>query len=353
MTPRLLGNAALRFEHFEDFGNVAIWKLAGRFRVTENLNLRASLGTGFRAPTPGQMSTTNVSTRIGGDGTPRAEGLFPATHPAAALFGALPLEAETSRSVTAGIALDLPFAWPATVTVDCYRIDLDDRITLSSQFPVGPAEAAELVALGVPGANDIAQVRFFVNDVRTRTQGVDVVANWQLGGAPRRCIRRGGGELQSYAHAGPWPLPVRRIPNTTSNTACRRCAEPSPLAMPGGRSMAWCACAGSASTATRRPRGSNASSTSGAKPCWTPRPGGRGARRFAFKSAPRTCSTPTRTKPPTRPAAAWCIGAIRSCPGKGAWCTRSSKPGAESPDQSSPTATASRSLACRKSSMNS
>ena len=183
LTPRLLGNAALRVEHFEDFGNVAIWKLAGRFRLTESLNLRASLGTGFRAPTPGQMSTTNVSTRIGGDGTPRAEGLFPATHPAAALFGALPLEAETSRSVTAGVALDLPFAWPATLTVDCYRIDLDDRITLSSQFPVGAAEAAELVALGVPGANDIAQVRFFVNDVRTRTQGVDVVANWQLGGA--------------------------------------------------------------------------------------------------------------------------------------------------------------------------
>ena len=184
LTDRWLGNAALRVERFEDFGQVAIWKLASRYRLTERLNLRASLGTGFRAPTPGQISTTNVSTRIGGDGSPRAEGLFPATHPAAALFGALPLTAETSRSATAGIALDVPSERAAmTFTVDYYHIRLEDRITLSSQFPVGPAEASQLAALGVPGASDIAQVRFFVNDVRTRTQGMDVVANWQFGGA--------------------------------------------------------------------------------------------------------------------------------------------------------------------------
>ena len=184
LSERWLGNAAVRYESFEDFGHVAIWKLASRFRLSENLNLRASYGTGFRAPTPGQISTTNVSTRIGGDGTPRAEGLFPATHPAAALFGAKPLDAETSHSATAGLALDLFSDWVATtLTVDYYRIFLDHRITLSSQFPVGPDEASELAALGVPGASDIAQVRFFVNDVRTRTQGVDVVANWQFSGA--------------------------------------------------------------------------------------------------------------------------------------------------------------------------
>ena len=184
VTERWLGNAAVRYESFEDFGHVAIWKLASRFRLSESVNLRASYGTGFRAPTPGQISTTNVSTRIGGDGTPRAEGLFPATHPAAALFGARPLDAETSHSAAAGITVDLLADWVATtLTADYYRISLDHRITLSSQFQVGPEEASELEALGVPGASDIAQVRFFVNDVRTRTQGVDVVANLQFSGA--------------------------------------------------------------------------------------------------------------------------------------------------------------------------
>ena len=180
---RWLANFALRYERFEDFGRVVIGKLASRLRVSDAVNLRGAVGTGFRAPTPGQISTTNVSTRIAPDGVPVAEGLFPATHPASALFGAKPLDAETSRSFSVGIAAQ----WDRLdLTLDHYRIDLDDRITLSSPFSVGEAEKANLLALGLPGASDIAQVRFFVNDVRTRTQGVDVVANWRFGGALRR-----------------------------------------------------------------------------------------------------------------------------------------------------------------------
>ena len=179
VSPRWLANVALRHERFDDFGHVLIGKLASRFRVTDTVNVRAAFGTGFRAPTPGQISTTNVATRIAADGTPVAEGLFPATHPASALFGARPLEAETSRSFSFGAAA----TWEGfTLTVDHYHIDLDHRITLSSPFLVGAAEQAQLVALGVPGASDIARVRFFVNDVRTRTHGVDVVANWRLDG---------------------------------------------------------------------------------------------------------------------------------------------------------------------------
>lgn len=180
LTTNLLANAAVRFEHFEDFGNVAIWKLAARYQTAAGVTFRGSLGTGFRAPTPGQISTTNVSTRIGGDGTPQAEGLFPATHPAAALFGARPLTAETSRSATAGVAATLG---ELTLTVDAYRIVLADRITLSSPFAVGPSERAQLAALGVPGASDVSRVRFFVNDIETRTQGLDVVASWRPLGA--------------------------------------------------------------------------------------------------------------------------------------------------------------------------
>ena len=191
----LLANAAARFERFSDspFGDVATWKLAGRYRISESTNLRGSIGTGFRAPTPGQISTTNVSTRIDPEGFPRAEGIFPSHHPAAGLFGGRPLDAEHARSLTFGVA-----ARPAdgmTVTLDAYRIRLDDRIVLSSQFAVGAPEAARLAALGVPGANDIAQVRFFTNDVATRTRGVDLVAAWTFG------TRRGTTSLQAAVNA--------------------------------------------------------------------------------------------------------------------------------------------------------
>lgn len=175
LTLRWLANLAVRYEDYSDFGDVGIWKLATRYSLTDSVNLRASLGTGFRAPTPGQLATTNVSTRIDPNGFPQAEGVFPSTHPAAALFGGKPLDPEHSRSWTFGAAATLE---GFTLTADVYRIRLDDRIVLSSQFAVGPDEARDLARLGVPGANDIAQVRFFTNDVQTETSGVDLVANW-------------------------------------------------------------------------------------------------------------------------------------------------------------------------------
>ena len=171
-----LVTAAARFENFSDFGDVATVKLATRYRATERVNLRGSAGSGFRAPTPGQISTTNVSTRINEQGLPVAEGVFPPEHPAAGLFGARPLDAEHSDSFTLGLA-----AQPTdglSLTLDYYRIELDDRIILSSQFAVGPDEVRQLQALGVPGANTIARVRFFTNDVDSETHGIDLVATW-------------------------------------------------------------------------------------------------------------------------------------------------------------------------------
>ena len=74
--------------------------MAGNYAFSDSASLRASAGTGFRAPTPGQISTTNVSTRINDAGVPVAEGIFPATHPVSKFFGAEPLDAEDSTQVS-------------------------------------------------------------------------------------------------------------------------------------------------------------------------------------------------------------------------------------------------------------
>ncbi|MCY4428059.1 MAG: TonB-dependent receptor [Halieaceae bacterium] len=178
VTPAWLVNAAGRLERFSGFGEVAVWKLATRYRLTGRINLRASTGTGFRAPTPGQISTANVSTRIDPNGFPAAEGIFPPRHPASELFGARPLESEDSFSYTLGVTAE-PLD-NLSLALDYYHIRLDDRIVLSSQFSVGPEQIAQLAALGVPGANTIAQVRFFTNDVDSETRGIDLVATWEV-----------------------------------------------------------------------------------------------------------------------------------------------------------------------------
>ncbi len=178
VTPDWLVNTAGRLERYSDFGRVMVWKVATRYRLTGTTNLRASIGTGFRAPTPGQISTTNVSTRIDPNGLPVAEGIFPPRHPAPELFGARPLESEDSFSFTLGATTE-PLE-DLSVTLDYYQVRLDDRIVLSSQFSVGPEQVAQLQALGVPGANTIAQVRFFTNDVDSETRGIDLVATWEI-----------------------------------------------------------------------------------------------------------------------------------------------------------------------------
>lgn len=183
ITDNFLLNGAVRFEDFSDFGNETTFKLAGRYIITDAVSIRGSVGTGFRAPTGGQISTVNVSTRIADDGSPVAEGIFPSNGPVAGAFGFETLDAETSNQATFGIT-----ATPTenlTLTLDAYYIEMEDRIVLSSQFNVGPTELAILQANNVPGAETIAQVRFFTNDVDTETTGIDLVASynwdWALG----------------------------------------------------------------------------------------------------------------------------------------------------------------------------
>ena len=173
-----LVNTAFRFENFEDFGDISVWKLAARYQASAAVNLRGSIGTGFRAPSTGQLSTTNVSTRIAPDGSPEAVGLFPATHPASLLFGSNTLLPERSTSFTLGVTFSSTRF--GDITLDAYSTDIDDRLILASGFEVGPSERDRLVELAVPGAQDIGRVSFFTNDVNTRTTGVDLTGYFQF-----------------------------------------------------------------------------------------------------------------------------------------------------------------------------
>ena len=55
-------SGALRLEDFEDLGATTNGKLSGRYRLGGRVALRASVSSGFRAPTPGQQNAFNVST---------------------------------------------------------------------------------------------------------------------------------------------------------------------------------------------------------------------------------------------------------------------------------------------------
>ena len=197
--------AAVRFEDYSDFGNETVGKIAGRVRLNDQFAIRGSIGTGFRAPTPGQQGTTNVSTRLPA-GFPVATGLFPPLSDVAIALGATPLTAETSTSYTIGFTADLE---NLTVTVDYYNIDVDDRfraISTRDVSPIPPGEPghdpdayANFLALsnaGVVGAETIGGVFYFTNAFDSNTQGVDVVASYPIDWA--------GGQSTNLSFAFNW-----------------------------------------------------------------------------------------------------------------------------------------------------
>jgi len=186
---------ALRYEDFEDFGDTTNGKIATRLALTDTFAIRGSASTGFRAPTPGQSNVTKVSTTTI-DGELQQRGQIPPTNPIAMFLGAEPLKPEDATNYSAGIVWDVSDT--ISLTADYFNIEVKDRISQTGTIEIGgepvppgvncPDAQANpngnlalcLQELGVPGAADLNSVSFYTNDFRTTTQGIDLVATWNL-----------------------------------------------------------------------------------------------------------------------------------------------------------------------------
>jgi iron complex outermembrane receptor protein len=173
ITDQLLGSAAVRFEDYSDFGSNATGKFALRYDFTDSFALRGSLQNGFRAPSLQQQFFTATSTNFI-NGVPFEITTFPVNDPVAVALGAKPLEAEESTNLSFGGVLSFG---DASLTVDAYRIKVDDRIVLSENLTQANVRAF-LTSRGFVG---IGGGRFFINGVDTTTEGVDVVFATPLG----------------------------------------------------------------------------------------------------------------------------------------------------------------------------
>jgi iron complex outermembrane receptor protein len=167
----LLVQAAMRFEDFEDFGTTTNYKLGMNYQMTDDMGMRATYSTGFKAPTPGQSNTSNTSTELSA-GVLVNNGTIPATSAVALRNGGAALEPEDATNWTFGVYATVG---EFDITVDYFDIDVEDRLNLSSEVELTDADVADLKAEGVPGAGDLRRFRFFTNDFDTNTKGVDVV----------------------------------------------------------------------------------------------------------------------------------------------------------------------------------
>ena len=171
---------ASRLESYSDFGSSVSYKAAARYRIIDGLSVRGGVSTGFRAPSLHQQyfsttSTNNIGGRLVDVGT------FAVTDGVARALGAKDLEPETSFNLSAGVAMDL--IRRLALTIDVYRIDIDDRIVLTENLGASGTETQNAAVQRVlinTGFNSISSARFFINGLDTRTRGVDVVAAYRL-----------------------------------------------------------------------------------------------------------------------------------------------------------------------------
>jgi iron complex outermembrane receptor protein len=178
LTDKLSAGVAVRYEDYSDFGDTTTGKLTGRYAFHDAIALRATVSTGFHAPSLQQQYYQTTSTNFIG-GIPFDLVTFRVNHPAAVALGAEPLKAEESDNLSLGLVLtpveDL------YVTIDAYRIKVKDRITLSENL----TSTAVRTYLNNNGFPDVTGGRYFTNALDTTTTGVDVVGtySWKLAGS--------------------------------------------------------------------------------------------------------------------------------------------------------------------------
>ena len=177
----LIGGA-LRYENFSSIGNGdsrdnITWKANARYILGDNAGaLRASVSTGFRAPSLHQIYLSNIQTLVVG-GTIAQQGTFNNVDPITRVSLGVPeLDVETSTNYTAGITYRL--ASNISATLDYYNIAVNDRVLLSTQVSTGALPEGNEVRTLLDN-DGVGGFAFFTNAADTKTQGIDLVVNFE------------------------------------------------------------------------------------------------------------------------------------------------------------------------------
>ena len=172
-------DAAVRYEHFSDFGSTTNYKGTARYDFSPAIAVRGTVASGFRAPTLAESyySATNVSPTS-------AFVQLPANSAAAKLLGFANLKPEKSNNYSIGAVLR---PVPALIlTIDAYQVTIKDRILgTGSIFGSGGATNFPVVTQAIIANGNILDptvsqtgINIFTNGASTRTRGLDIVASY-------------------------------------------------------------------------------------------------------------------------------------------------------------------------------
>tara|TARA_R110002012_G_scaffold147025_1_gene305440 strand:- start:1368 stop:3959 length:2592 start_codon:yes stop_codon:yes gene_type:complete len=166
-----LVSLAGRFEDYSDFGSTTDFRLSSRLALSDEINVRASVGSAYRAPALPQQHFQRSEISFAA-GVPTATRIVSPNDELASFIGANPLSPEEATTMSFGATYNVD---RFSASVDVYEIDLNDRIVLSSQF----TSPALTQLLQDNGFGEIRAVTFETNAIDTTTQGIDITLGYR------------------------------------------------------------------------------------------------------------------------------------------------------------------------------
>jgi iron complex outermembrane receptor protein len=174
LTKKWLVGIAARFENYSDFGATTNFKIATRYKVAYNFNIRGSFSTGFRAPSLQQINFSSTFTTV--QGGKISEVKIAPNYSAIAKAAGIPnLTQEKSTNFSMG------FTWKPikdlSITLDGYMVQVKDRVVLSGQFDASDA-TLDLALTNTLNSLNVGLAQFFANAVNTTNTGIDLVIEY-------------------------------------------------------------------------------------------------------------------------------------------------------------------------------
>lgn len=174
ITKKWLVGAALRFENYSDFGSTFNYKIATRYKVAPNFNIRGSYSTGFRAPSLQQINFSSTFTTVQGAEIKEVK-IAPNYSPITAAAGIPKLKQEKSQNASLGFTTKI--TKELSLTVDGYWVQVKDRVVLSGQFSADD-EGLDPALTNAMKTLNVSLAQFFANAVNTTNTGLDVVLEY-------------------------------------------------------------------------------------------------------------------------------------------------------------------------------
>ncbi len=175
VTKKFLVAAAVRVENYSDFGLTTNFKLSSRYKLTNKLNVRGSVSTGYRAPSLQQINFSSTFTTVQGGKIAEVK-IAPNYSPITKAAGIPDLKQE--ESVNAGLGFTYSPLSNFNITVDGYMVKVKNRVVLSGQFNASDATLDTALTNTLKNLN-ASLAQFFANAVNTTNTGVDVVMEYR------------------------------------------------------------------------------------------------------------------------------------------------------------------------------